>query len=156
MKQAKMFCYMMVFTFLMLACKKSDIIDRSQPTLFTNLRTDSLKSDTTFNNITLFAFKIDGWQAYPYFTDTPEDDSFFNSWSPYIADTVYKRFKRVNIKNTDGSIVAAPLFITVDANSSGFLFQPGETLMAGNKILLWWIQKVDGTRPTADSCFLSY
>lgn len=156
MKKVKIFWIMLVYILLIVSCGKSDIVDRSQPTLLPNLRTDSLKADTIFNNITLFAFKIESWQAYPYFTDTPEEDSFFNSWSPEIADAVYTRFKKVYIKNTDGSIVPAPQFMSVDANSSGYLFQPGERLMAGNKILLWWIQKVDGTRPGADSCFLRY
>lgn len=84
-------------------------------------------------------------------TDSPDEDSIFKSLSPVLSENVYTRFKKVHIKKTDGSIVPAPQFNELNANISGYLFSP-----FNKQILLWWIQKVDGTRPDADSCFLSY
>jgi hypothetical protein len=147
MKQVAFPRILLTFSFLILACRKSD----SQMSDSISINTVTQTSDSLTNNN---VFKIGDWKAYPYFTDSPDEDSFFSSWSPELTNEVYSTYKRVFIKMKDGNIVPVSEFINVGPNDSGFLYQPGKNLGANNKILLWWIQKVDGTRPDADSCIL--
>ena len=139
MKRESFFWIILVFSLIIIACKKSDSL------------TSTFSADSIANNNDLFSFKIGDWTAYPYFTNSPDEDSFFSSWSPEITYAVSSAVKKVFIKMKDGSIVPAPEFINVEPYDSGFLYQKGNL---DNKILLWWIQKVDGTRPDADSCIL--
>jgi hypothetical protein len=46
------------------------------------------------------------------------------------------------------------LITQASQNDSVYLYQTGEPMKPGN-IILWWIQKIPGQKPDADSAFIS-
>lgn len=142
MKRESFFWIILVFSLIIIACKKSDSL------------TSTFSADSITNNNVLFAFKIGNWEAYPYFTDSPDEDSFLYTISPTIPLSVVPKFKEIFIKKNDGSIISATKVDSYDARTIGIFFLGDADIGAYNKIKLWWVQKEPGTRPDADSCIL--
>jgi len=82
------------------------------------------------------------------------------SLSPQLSTSVIRsqNIKKVSIKTKSGSLytVLPPgtLITQASQNDSVYLYQTGEPMKPGN-IILWWIQKIPGQKPDADSAFIS-
>ncbi len=100
----------------------------------------------------LIAIKTTDWKNYPYIGGYGEDSVYF-SWSTDLGAYV----------SIDSVIIFSSIRKKYYAQQSGnyqatsdydvYSYQPGASLNAPTKILLWWVQKVPGTQPDADSAF---
>lgn len=98
----------------------------------------------------MIAIKTENWKVYPYIGG-PDEDSVYFSWSSDLGP--YKVIDSVVIFSADYIRYYAPQVQMLPTPNIAYVHQPGGSLNAPNKILLWWTQKVPGTRPDADSAY---
>ncbi|MBZ5857286.1 hypothetical protein [Flavihumibacter profundi] len=117
-------------------------------------------TDTTAVNrdsIKTISYKSEGWEAYPY-SGGPGEDSLYWCWSPSFDQ--FQDFLPENIVsvfvNSGGNLEKAFNGTISLQRDSGYYYIPGNTSSRPKAISLWWIQKVPGNTPFADSVFVNY
>jgi hypothetical protein len=126
---------------LNLSCKKD--VARVTLTNFSPATEKSLTKKT-------IAIKTTEWLVYPYIGG-PDEDSVYFSWSSYLGP--YLKIDNVIIISKDQKQYDVQPGQQLSADSPSYFYQAGASLGDPTKILLWWIQKVPGTKPDADSAF---
>jgi hypothetical protein len=128
-----------VFSVLNFSCKKNT----AQPTSWFAPETPMAKK--------MIAVKTDAWKVYPYIGG-PDEDSVYSTWSPdlgpyLVIDSVviYSEIRKRYYCQQSGSLMATYYDF--------YFYQPGASLNAPTKILLWWIQRDKTARPDADSAY---
>jgi hypothetical protein len=94
-------------------------------------------------------FKSDYWQVYPYIGGPGEDSVYFIK-SP-MTDQITSNVISVEVKQS-GTFSGVPE-IKESFPDQGYTYQ---TNLGPDHVIIWWIQKVPGAQPTADSIFIRY
>jgi hypothetical protein len=94
-------------------------------------------------------FKSDYWQVYPYIGGPGEDSVYFIK-SP-LTDNITANVISVEIKQS-GTVSGVPE-IKDSFPDNGYTYQ---TNLGPDHVVIWWIQKIPGAQPPADSIFIKY
>jgi hypothetical protein len=94
-------------------------------------------------------FKSDYWQVYPYIGGPGEDSVYFIQ-SP-VTNQITLNVISVEVKQS-GTFSAVPE-IKDTFPDQGYTYQ---TYLGNDHVTIWWIQKIPGTQPPADSIFIKY
>jgi hypothetical protein len=97
----------------------------------------------------LLRFKSDYWQVYPYIGG-PGEDSVYFIHSP-LTDQITSNVISVEVKQS-GTFSGVPE-IKDSFPDKGYTYQ---TNLGPDHVIIWWIQKIPGAQPTADSILIRY